>query len=402
MLEGVWVVHLDSVRLWEEEWRELGDEPETFQGPPDRERSLSRAGGAGPIHGPIHLTLRIDWAGPPADEAKRAFLTAGCRVDAGRRHWMVTGTPEALTEAAQSFRPQGTEGLLQPSLAGAVGEAVDRALRSPAPLRIGDRIFRWNRTLVMGILNVTPDSFSDGGRYNDVERALARAREMVDQGADLLDIGGESTRPGHVPVSAEEELNRVIPVIRAVSAELDVPISVDTYKAKVAEAAVKAGAHLINDVWGLKKDPEMAGTVAKLGVPVVVMHNRRDPAPRDAVGTMLRELGESLALARSAGIPEDRIILDPGIGFGKTYEQNLQIMRRLRDLRSMGFPVLLGTSRKSMIGKTLGLPVDDRVEGTAATVAFGVAQGADIVRVHDVKEMVRTARMMDAMLGKGE
>ncbi|HHY66266.1 MAG: dihydropteroate synthase [Kyrpidia sp.] len=253
----------------------------------------------------------------------------------------------------------------------------------------------------MGILNVTPDSFSDGGRFNDLERALAHAREMVAQGADIIDIGAESTRPGHSPVSAEEELRRLLPVVRAVARELDVPISVDTYKAQVAEAAIREGAHVVNDVWGLKRDPRMAPLVARLGVPVIVMHNRQAPVERDPIGTLLQDLWESVQLARRAGVREEQIILDPGIGFAKTYEQNLLIMRRLRDVRALGYPVLLGTSRKSMIGRTLNLPVDRRVEGTAATVALGVALGMDIVRVHDVPEMVRTVRMTEAMIGRG-
>jgi dihydropteroate synthase len=266
-------------------------------------------------------------------------------------------------------------------------------------LVIGPRRFVWgSRTYVMGILNVTPDSFSDGGRYQTLDRALAHAQRLVEDGADILDIGGESTRPGFTPVSAEEEMERIIPVIERISREIPVPISVDTYKASVAREAVKAGAHLINDIWGLKGDPEMAQVCATLGVPVVVMHNREHPLERDVFAGWLRDLEESLKLARAAGIPEEHLIIDPGVGFGKTYEQNLLVVRDLHRFRELGYPILLGTSRKSLIGRTLDLPVTERVEGTAATVALGIAGGADIVRVHDVREMVRVARMSDAIV----
>lgn len=255
------------------------------------------------------------------------------------------------------------------------------------------------RTLIMGILNVTPDSFSDGGRYNSTEAAVARALEMVDQGADIIDVGGESTRPGAVPVSEEEELARVIPVIRALAAVLPVPISVDTYKARVAHAAVDAGAGMVNDVWGLQGDPRMAATVAGLGVPAIVMHNRREAVYE---GDLLEEikafLRRSLRIAEEHGIPRQRIVVDPGFGFGKTAEHNLEMMARLHELHELGCPVLLGPSRKSTIGKVLDLPVDQRVEGTAALVALGIAQGVSIVRVHDVREMRRVARMADAVM----
>lgn len=403
-IDGVWVVHLDTPALWREEWRELEEEPFTLfplQG--------------GQEGGPHSLRLRLDWEdeSPNRRAVEEAFLRAGCRIDAGKRHWIISGSPNALMAAVETLPEDSTDrrgpgeeddgagAWPATTLREAVRDAVTRATRPIPPLRAGRHLLTWDRTWVMGILNVTPDSFSDGGRYFDVERALAHAREMAAQGADILDIGAESTRPGHVPVPADEELRRLLPVVRAVASEVNLPISVDTYKAEVAEAAIREGAHIINDVWGLKRDPAMAATAARLKVPVILMHNRETPAERDAVGVMLRELQQSIALARRAGIREEDIILDPGIGFGKTYKQNLQVMRRLRDVRAMGYPVLLGTSRKSMIGRTLNVPVDQRVEGTAATVAFGVAQGVDIVRVHDVLEMVRTVRMMDAMIGRG-
>jgi len=256
------------------------------------------------------------------------------------------------------------------------------------------------KTLVMGILNVTPDSFSDGGKWIDPDKAVEHAQAMVDDGADLIDVGGESTRPGHTPISAEEEIRRVEPVIRKLKARLDVPISIDTYKSEVATRAIAAGADVINDIWGFRRDPAMARVAAEAGVPVILMHNR--PADRigyrDVMGEIIQELRVSVQIAVQAGVKEEQIILDPGIGFGKHLEHNLETMRRLDELVALGYPVLIGTSRKSMIGNTLQLPVDDRLEGTAATVALAIAKGCQIVRVHDVREMVRVCRMMDAML----
>lgn len=266
-------------------------------------------------------------------------------------------------------------------------------------LTIGSQRFAWgSRTYVMGILNVTPDSFSDGGKFNQLERALSHARQMVADGADIIDIGGESTRPGHTPVPAEVEMERILPVIERVAKEIPVPISVDTYKAEVAKEAVKAGAHIVNDIWGLKGDADMAKVCASLGVPVILMHNREVPLREHVMEGWLKETRECVQLARAAGIADENIIVDPGVGFGKTYEQNLMLLRELHRFRELGYPLLLGTSRKSVIGLTLDLPVTERVEGTAATVALGIAAGADIVRVHDVKEMVRVARMCDAIL----
>lgn len=263
----------------------------------------------------------------------------------------------------------------------------------------GKKLPLGERTLVMGILNVTPDSFSDGGRYNNLETAVAHAHRMVEEGADIIDLGGESTRPGHKPVSVEEELERVIPVLEILVREIDVPISIDTTKAPVARRALEVGAHMINDQWSLRADPDMASVVAQYQVPLVMMHNQHDTVYRDLIGDMVQFFRESIAMAEEAGISRENIIIDPGIGLlGKDFEQNLELMRRLRELDCLGLPVLLGTSRKSMIGKVLDLPADQRVEGTAATVALGIAHGADIVRVHDVKEMVRVARMTDAMV----
>lgn len=254
------------------------------------------------------------------------------------------------------------------------------------------------RTLVMGILNVTPDSFTDGGKFNDIDRAVEQAKQMVADGADIIDIGGESTRPTSTPLDEEDELRRVLPVVEILARELTVPISIDTYKASVARQAVEKGAVIVNDVWGLRKDPEMAKTVAQLGVPYIMMHNQQGTEYRDLMGDMLSFFREGITIAETAGIKPENIILDPGVGFGKTYEHNLEVMYRLGELRSLGKPVLLGTSRKSIIGNTLNLPVTERVEGTAATVALGITYGVDIVRVHDTKEMVRVVRMTDAIV----
>ncbi|MFF0831330.1 dihydropteroate synthase [Brevibacillus sp. NPDC003359] len=280
--------------------------------------------------------------------------------------------------------------------------AMPAKLRARRELNCGQYVLPLGeRTLVMGILNVTPDSFSDGGRFVDVEAALAQARAMVEAGADLIDIGGESTRPGSEPVDEAMELDRVLPVIRILSQELSVPLSIDTYKASVAERAILEGAHIINDVWGAKRDPRMAEVAARLDVPIILMHNREDTDYHDFFPNYIKDLRESVQIALQAGVKQERIILDPGIGFVRTVEQNLETMRRLDDLVGLGYPVLLATSRKRMIGHVLDLPVDKRVEGTAATVALGAAKGCHMVRVHDVKEMKRVTKMMDAMLKGG-
>lgn len=256
------------------------------------------------------------------------------------------------------------------------------------------------QTLVMGILNITPDSFSDGGKFNDAEAAVQRARTMEAQGAHIIDIGGESTRPGHRPLTEEEELERVLPVIQAVKREVSIPISIDTYKAEVAKQALEAGASIINDVWGAKKEPEIAEVAANYDAPLILMHNRPDRNYSSLMENMKEDLQESIRIAKAAGVKEDQIILDPGIGFAKTPEDNLIVMRNLHQLHQMGYPVLLGSSRKSFIGLTLDLPPEERMEGTAATVCYGISQGVHIVRVHDVKPIVRMTKMMDAMIGR--
>lgn len=266
-------------------------------------------------------------------------------------------------------------------------------------IKIGNRRFALDGSCrIMGILNVTPDSFSDGGRFNSVETAVLRAREMVAEGADIIDVGGESTRPGHTRISDEEEIARVVPVIERIKAELDVPVSVDTYKSAVAEAAVKAGADLINDIWGFRYDERLARITAEAELPCVLMDNRTEPVAGDIMEAMKATLAESVEIARRAGVADENIILDPGIGFGKTYEQNLTAINRLDELCGMGFPVLLAASRKSVIGNTLNLPAGERVEGTVATSVIGVMKGAAFVRVHDVKENLRAVKMAEAIL----
>lgn len=255
-------------------------------------------------------------------------------------------------------------------------------------------------TIVMGILNVTPDSFSDGGQFDAIDAAILHAKQMVNDGAKIIDIGGESTRPGHDPVSAEQEIARVIPVIKALTKELDVMISIDTYKAEVAEQAILAGAHMINDVWGAKKEPAIVNVAAKYQVPIILMHNRDNTEYDNFWIDVRSDLEESVQLAKDAGVAEEHIWLDPGIGFGKTTEQNIWMMQHLSDLAEMGYPVLLGTSKKSMIGNVLDLPVSERLEGTAATVSYGVMNGCHMMRVHDVKGIVRTVKMMDVLTGK--
>lgn len=268
-------------------------------------------------------------------------------------------------------------------------------------MKIGNKVINLEeRTYVMGILNVTPDSFSDGGNYNNIEAAVKRAKEMVEEGADIIDIGGESTRPGASYVSEEEEIQRVIPIIKAIKKEVDVLISIDTYKSKTAEEAIKAGADIVNDVWGFKKDNNMAKVVAKYNVPCILMHNREEKPYTNLMRDILHELIDSINIALDAGVKRENIILDPGIGFAKTYEENLVVMNNLEKIVGIGFPVLLGTSRKSMIGLALDLPVDNRVEGTIATSVIGIMKGCKIVRVHDVLENKRACVMTDKIINK--
>lgn len=273
---------------------------------------------------------------------------------------------------------------------------------SLAVTRCGDTEFRWGqKTYVMGILNVTPDSFSGDGLSGSVAASLDQAKHFEQLGVDIIDVGGESTRPGSDPVDADEELRRVIPVIEALTKEISVPVSIDTYRARVAKEAVKVGAHMINDVWGLKKDPEMAAVAAACNVPVIITQNQRGFSYKDLIPDLIADLSTSVDMALDAGIRRENIILDPGVGFGKTAVQNLEIISRLAELKVLELPILLGTSRKSFIGYVLDLPAQQRVEGTAATVAIGIAGGADIVRVHDIAQMMRVVRMSDAVARPG-
>jgi len=266
-------------------------------------------------------------------------------------------------------------------------------------MRIGNKEFKLNeRTYIMGILNVTPDSFSDGGKYNSITESLKHAEQMIAEGVDIIDVGGESTRPNYIHISDEEEIERVVPVIQELKRHFDVTISIDTYKSKVADATLAVGADLINDIWGLKYDNNMAMVISKYDVPVCIMHNRKEAVYENFMAEVISDLQESIDIGLATGIKRDKLILDPGIGFAKTYEMNLILMNRLEELKQFGLPILLGTSRKSMIGLTLDEPVENRVEGTIATSVMGVMKGCNFVRVHDVLSNLRAIRMTEAIL----
>ncbi len=267
-------------------------------------------------------------------------------------------------------------------------------------MRIGNREFlNSGKTYIMGILNVTPDSFSDGGKWLEESAALRRVEQMIGEGMDVLDIGGESTRPGYTPVSEEEEIARVVPMIEAIKRNFEIPLSLDTYKGKVAQAGIDAGADMINDIRGLKYDEKIAGVIAKNNVPCCLMHNRKEAVYSDFMQDVAADLADSIYLAKKAGIAEDKIILDPGVGFGKTYENNLEVIASLSQLKVLGYPLLLGASRKSVVGLTLDLPAEERLEGTLVTTVYGVQQGCMFVRVHDIKENARAIRMAEALKG---
>ena len=255
------------------------------------------------------------------------------------------------------------------------------------------------RTYIMGIVNITPDSFSDGGDFFSLEKAVYHAKEMLRQGADIIDIGGESSRPGHTRISAEEELERVIPVIERIIDETDAIVSLDTIRPEVAEEGLKCGVHIINDIWGLQGDVGMAEVVAEYDVPVIIMHNKHDTHYEgDIIEEMNRFFERSIGIALDAGIGKDKIVLDPGIGFGKVFEQNILVIKRLNEFKKLGYPILLGTSRKSSLGRILGVPPKERLEGTLATTAIGIMQGVDIIRVHDVEENLKAAKVADAIV----
>ncbi|MBU4439836.1 MAG: dihydropteroate synthase [Firmicutes bacterium] len=266
-------------------------------------------------------------------------------------------------------------------------------------MQIGNKNFDLtNEILIMGILNVTPDSFSDGGKFNTLDTSLNQVEKMIADGADLIDLGGESTRPGHTQISDDEEIDRIVPMIEAIRQRFDIPISIDTYKGAVGEAALKAGAALVNDIWGFKYDPTLADVTAKYKVPCVLMHNRDNQNYNHLMTDINSDLQESIDIALKAGISRDAIILDPGIGFAKDYAQNMETMHHLEALQTLGYPILLGTSRKGFIGLTLDLPITQRVEGTVATTVIGIMKGASIIRVHDVLENKRAAQMTSAIL----
>ncbi|MDA8337567.1 MAG: dihydropteroate synthase [Peptococcaceae bacterium] len=358
----------------------------------------------------VHRLVRLSGVNPrQANIIKQEMLAQGGDaalhrgvLDASVEHsdilLMATRRQYELFCAKLKMQPFGL-----PVLAGRIRDVLDN-MEEAGPWRLscrGRELVLGGRTLVMGILNVTPDSFSDGGRFADPGRALEHALAMVEDGADLIDLGGESTRPGHQPVDAAEEIRRVIPVLARLVEKVPVPVSVDTSKAAVAREALEAGAHIINDQWALIRDGEMAAVAAAYNVPVVLMHNRSGTEYRDLMGDIVDFFRVSMTAGVAAGVNPDQMVLDPGFGFGKTPAQNLAVLRRLKDLACLGRPVLVGTSRKSMIGKTLDLPPDQRVEGTAATVALAIAAGAAVVRVHDVRQMVRVARMTDAVVRAG-
>ena len=366
-------------------------------------------------------------------EADAALSTGAYRGMEATTDLLLLGNERAVRGTLAALREEALPELR--ALAEEARGALDNALAPErVALRIGRRAFVWGeRAYIMGIVNVTPDSFSGDGLLGGageasageasaggeavVDAAVQQALRMLDEGADILDVGGESTRPGGQPVDAEVEASRVLPVIEALRRETDAPISIDTYKASVARQALDAGADMINDVWGMAMDPELAPLAARRGVPVVLMHNRskpRDAAQEarlggryvgvkytDLLGDVIRELGALIEAAEEAGVARERIIVDPGIGFGKTVEQNLRLLNHLDALRVLGLPILAGPSRKSFIGYTLDLPPEERTEGTAAAVAMAVARGADIVRVHDVRVMARVARMTGAILRAG-
>ena len=344
-----------------------------------------------------------------ANLLKQEMLSKGgeAALTHGAADWSVERTDALLMGTLKQYRLLLAKLKLQPFGLARLGQELSALLDAQVPeeLRLGPHRLPLSRILVMGILNITPDSFSDGGRYSNVEQALKQGEEMVAQGADIIDVGGESTRPGHEPVSVDEELKRVMPVIERLTAELSVPISIDTNKVPVAAKALSAGVHLVNDVGGLASE-DMLPQVTRNGAGLVIMHGlkeHRREAPRDypdLMGTLNDFLAQRLEQAIAAGVPRESIILDPGLGFGKHGKRNLTILARLGELTGLGQPLLVGSSRKGFIGEVLDVPVEEREEGTAATVALAIANGAHLIRVHNVKSMVRVARMTDAILAE--
>jgi dihydropteroate synthase len=316
---------------------------------------------------------------------------------------VLCGSPDDIRHFTRLFSPSGG---FAADLSRKIDSLLDNYTRADYKIDCRGMMLDLSRTRVMGILNVTPDSFSDGGRFAEAKKAVAHAREMARAGADIIDIGGESTRPGAEPLADEEELSRIIPIIERLSQELTVPISVDTYKSSVAKKALEAGASIVNDISGLRFSPDMANVVADYGAAVVIMHIKgtprnmqQNPVYDDVIGEVMAYLQEGIGIAERAGVDREQILIDPGIGFGKTLEHNLAILNRLDEFRALGRPIVLGTSRKKFIGTVLDIPVpEQRVEGTAATVALGIGRGASVVRVHDVAPMAQVVRMTDAIL----
>ena len=349
----------------------------------------------------------------PAKDAnllKQTFLAKGGEVAVARgtADLSISHTDVLICATLKQYRLALVQLKIQPWGLPKVAQVIERVLNTNE--LFPSRQYEWpnhqlsilpRRTLIMGILNVTPDSFSDGGRYNSIDAALRHVEEMIKNGADIIDIGAESTRPygNNEQITAEVELERLAPLLERVLEVSSVPVSVDTYRGSVALEALKLGAHMINDIWGLQYDDQMAKVVAQYNVPVIIMHNQQgNEYTRDIMSHICEFLKDSIIIGLKAGIDFKNFIIDPGIGFGKTHEQNLLVMSRLEELKSLGCPILLGTSRKRFIGEVLGLPVDDRVEGTGATVAVGITKGTNIVRVHDVQAIARIAKMTDMMM----
>jgi dihydropteroate synthase len=348
-----------------------------------------------------------------ANLLKQTFLAKGGEAAVGRgtADLSIEYTDVLLCATLKQYRIAIEQLKLQPWGLAKLAQAIEKALNSSE--KFPERSYSWGqqalsirprRTLVMGILNVTPDSFSDGGQYNTMDKALRHVEDMIQNGADIIDIGAESTRPyiGAEKISAEEEMERLGPLLERIVSISTVPVSIDTYKSSIALEALKLGAHMINDIWGLQQDNNMAKVVAQYNVPIIIMHNQDTTQyEQDIMSEICSFLQRSIAIGIEAGIDKDKFIIDPGIGFGKTPAQNLVVMSRLEELKSLGCPILLGTSNKRFIGEVLRLPVKDRVEGTGATVAMGIMKGSNIVRVHDVKAMARIAKMTDAMIRSG-
>jgi len=355
----------------------------------------------------VHRVLKLSGVSPTqANIIKQEILARGgeAALTRGTVNHTVETTDVILMATIKQYRSLIDKLKMQPFGLKKLAPKIEAALANleGPPNRIlncrGKELVLGRRTLVMGILNATPDSFSDGGKYLEPAAALEQAHRMVEDGADIIDLGGVSTRPGHTEVSEDEEMRRILPVLEKLLAEITVPISVDTWRARVAGEALAMGAHIINDQWALRGDAALAEVVAAYRAPIIIMHNGNATLYRDMMAEIVGFLRQGIEIAAQAGLPGEYIIVDPGIGFAKTYAQNLEVLRRIKELTVLGCPVLLGTSRKSVIARTLNLPVHDRVEGTGATVALGIANGADIIRVHDVKEMVRVARMSDAIV----